>query len=96
MIEAHQILLDTIVTEKATQIQSTHNKYSFKVHPDTNRKAVAAAIEETFPNTKVRKVNIINVKPKAKPSRVKRGQIGYKPGYKKAIVTLSEGAIELI
>ena len=96
MVEPHRILLDTVVTEKATEIQSTQSKYTFKVHPDSNRKSVAQAIELTFPNTKVGKVNIINVKPKAKPSRVKRGEIGYRPGYKKAIVTLSEGAIELI
>jgi ribosomal protein L23 len=36
-------------------------------------------------------VRIINVRPKLKRSRVRRGDYGVKPGYKKAIVTLKAG-----
>ena len=96
MVEADRILIEMIVTEKASLLQANQHQYTFKVHPDTNRKAVADAIEQTFEGTKVSRVNIINVKPKAKPDRLRRGNTGFKPSYKKAIVSLSEGAIEIV
>lgn len=96
MINADKILLDIIVTEKATVASSNENKYTFRVHKDTNRVAVQHAVEKTF-DVKVTAVNIQNVKPKAKPDRTRRGAVGFKPGYKKAIVTLAEGdKIELV
>ena len=96
MIAADRILIELMVTEKSTLLQSTSNKYTFKVHPDTNRRAVADAIEQTFDGVKVDRVNIINVKPKAKPDRTRRGRVGFKSAYKKAIVSLKEGAIEIV
>ena len=40
---------------------------------------------------KVINVNTINVKPKAKRDRTRRNKLGFKSGFKKAIVTLKSG-----
>lgn len=91
MIQADQILLTPLVTEKATEATSHANQYFFKVHPRANKISVRQAIEETFKGVEVKGVNIINVKPKAKRNRYSRTNPGRKPGYKKAIVCLAEG-----
>lgn len=94
-MEASAVLLKMLVTEKATEMQSHGNQYTFKVDPRANRVNVARAVEETF-KVDVRRVNIMNVKPKAKRDRQRPGRLGRKPGMKKAIVTLKEGqAIDL-
>lgn len=89
MIHSDRILREIVVSEKATEM-SVLNKYTFKVAPDANRIAVAAAVEDHFEVT-VTSVHIMNVKPRAKRDRMRRGRVGRKPGYKKAIVTLQEG-----
>jgi large subunit ribosomal protein L23 len=91
MIEAEKILIKNLVTEKSTIAASHENKYTFKVSPKANATAVKQAVESAFDGIDVVKVNIMNVKPKAKRSRTKRGVVGYKSGYKKAIVTLKAG-----
>jgi large subunit ribosomal protein L23 len=91
MIQADQILIIPIVTEKATEATSLANQYSFKVHPSANKISVRQAIESAFKGVEVKGVNILNVKPKAKRNRYSRTNPGRKPGYKKAIVTLAEG-----
>lgn len=96
MIQADRILLRTIVSEKATELTSHTNAYTFKVHADANKVSVAKAIAKTF-EVDVAKVNILNVKPKVKRSRMRRGSAGIKSGYKKAIVTLKPGqTIDLV
>jgi large subunit ribosomal protein L23 len=80
-----------IVTEKAT-IQMEQNKYTFEVAPKSTKPEIRAAIEDLF-QVKVVKVNT------ALPPRKKRrvGKfIGYKPQYKKAIVTIAPGDVEKI
>ena len=96
MIQADRILQEFIVTEKATELSSKVNKYTFKVHPSSNSVSIAQAVEKTF-GVKVAKVNVINVKPKAKKDRSRKGRLGYKPRVKKAIVSLKAGdQIEII
>lgn len=86
----YEIIIEPLLTEK-TQLVGGQNIYAFKVKKDANKKEVKDAIEKIF-NVKVKKVRIINVKPK---KRI-RGRIeGRKPGYKKAIVILKEGKIDL-
>jgi large subunit ribosomal protein L23 len=65
-------------------------KHVFIVHKKANKQEIATAIEEIYSDKKIKvvSVNTINVKPKAK--RV-RGRRGMKPGFKKAIVTLEAG-----
>jgi large subunit ribosomal protein L23 len=73
------------VTEKATYMME-ENKYVFEVVKQATKPEIRAAIENLF-EVKVVKVNTMN-----QPRKKRRvGQfIGYKPQYKKAIVTLAE------
>ncbi|NEQ98971.1 MAG: 50S ribosomal protein L23 [Cyanothece sp. SIO2G6] len=79
------LLRRPLVTEKAT-ILLEDNKYVFEVIPKATKLDVKAAVEAIF-DVKVVKVNILNCAPQKK--RVGKF-IGYKPRYKKAIVTLAE------
>ena len=96
MAEPTKIIIQHVVTEKATEATSNLNQYTFKVAGDSNRVAVKDAIERQFGVT-VQAVNILNVKPKFKRDRYRRGGVGRKPGYKKAIIRLKAGeTIDLI
>ena len=79
-------ILAPIITEKATA-QSEYNKISFRVHKNATKKSIKKNIEKIF------KVNVIKVNTITKKSKSKiiRGKIGYKKGYKKALVTLKKG-----
>jgi len=74
-----------IITDKATRLLS-NNQYSFVVSAKSDKPAIKSTIEYLF-NVKVVKVNTAHL-----PKKKKRiGQyIGWKPHYKKAIVTLSK------
>jgi len=82
--------LDTIIspniTEKSTSL-SEFNKVVFKVDRGANKKAIKRSIEKIF-KVNVVKINTINIKGKTKLVRNKKA---FKPGYKKAIVTLKKG-----
>jgi large subunit ribosomal protein L23 len=80
------LIVKPIVTEKATLLME-QNKYVFDVTPKATKPEIKAAIESLF-EVKVVKVNTIR-----SPRRKRRvGKfIGFKPQYKRAIVTLGEG-----
>ncbi len=80
------LILKPIVTEKATS-QMEENKYVFDVLPQATKPEIKAAIESLFDVT-VTSVNTLKLPRKQR--RVGRF-IGYKPQYKRAIVTLKEG-----
>jgi large subunit ribosomal protein L23 len=97
------IILSRHVTEKARVLEqlqfNTSNpsvkkcdspKYVFTVDRRANKQEIAAAVEEIYSgkNIKVVSVNTITNKPKA---RRMRGRPGFKPAFKKAIVTLEAG-----
>ena len=83
-----QILKYPILTDKTTKLLES-NKYSFKVDSDANKTSIKRVIESLFCVT-VLKVNTCHLPKKKK--RVGK-YIGWKPKYKKAIVTLSEDNI---
>jgi large subunit ribosomal protein L23 len=80
------LILKPIVTEKATELME-ENKFVFDVAPKATKPEIKAAIESVF-EVSVIKVNTHN--PPRKKKRVGRF-LGYKPHYKRAIVTLAEG-----
>ena len=84
-----KILIKPYITEKTTNLKDEKNQVVFWVSKDANKIEVKKAVEEAF-KVKVKKVNIVNVKPKV----IKRfGRvIGKKRGWKKAYVTLEEGS----
>ncbi len=83
-----QIIKYPIITDKATRLLE-NNQYSFIVDRYSDKIAIKSAIQSLF-NVKVVKINTCCLPKKKK--RVGK-YIGYKPQYKKAIVTLSEGDI---
>ena len=82
--------LDTIIspniTEKSTSL-SELNKVVFKVNKGASKDAIKRSIEKIF-KVNVIKVNTINLKGKTKLIKNKKT---FKPGSKKAIVTLKKG-----
>ena len=82
--------LDTIispnVTEKSTSL-SEFNKIVFKVDQNANKKTIKKNIEKIF-KVNVIKINTANMKGKVKLVKNKKS---FKPGYKKAIITLKKG-----
>lgn len=98
-----EVILRRYVTEKATVLQGLEHAKSnpsvarcqnpkavFVVHPDANKHEIAGAIETIYRDRgiKVVKVNVSNVKPK---QRRVRGRLGFRAGFKKAVVTLAAG-----
>ena len=79
-------VMHPIITEKATSL-SENNKVVFKVRDDASKKTIKKNIEKIF-KVNVLKVNTIKKKSK---SKIIRGKVGYKKGYKKALVTLKKG-----
>ena len=74
------------ITEKSAMLGG-ENKYIFLVGPRANKIEVKKAVEGRY-GVSVRNVNILNMPGKER----KRGrQIGWKPGFKKAIVKIKEG-----
>lgn len=78
------LVIKPVITEKATLLME-QNKYVFDVQPKATKPQIKAAIESLF-KVSVTKVNTLL--PPRKKKRVGRF-IGYKPRYKRAIVTLS-------
>lgn len=75
-----------IITDKATRLLE-NNQYSFIVDPDSDKITIKMSIEYLF-DVDVIKINTCHLPKKKK--RVGK-YVGWKPHYKKAIVTLSEG-----
>lgn len=84
--DLYDLILKPIVTEKATRLLE-QNKYVFEVLPKATKPQIKAAIESLF-DVKVTKVNTAHRPPKKR--RVGRF-LGFKPHYKRAIITLQEG-----
>lgn len=80
------LVIRPIVTEKATLLLE-QNQYVFEVALKATKSQIKAAIENLF-DVKVTQVNTL--RPARKRKRVGRF-IGYKPLYKRAMVTLAEG-----
>jgi large subunit ribosomal protein L23 len=85
--QMYDIIRSPVITEKATNV-SEHNQVVFRVPLSAGKREVKAAVEGLF-NVKVTAVNTLRVQGKTK--RV-RGRLGRRSDYKKAIVTLQEGA----
>ena len=94
MKSPYSVVYTVLITEKGTNLADRQNKYLFKVNPQCNKIEVKRAIEMIFDDVKVSTVNIMNVLGKKK--RMRSSRMGKRPDWKKAVVTLSEGSIELL
>ena len=89
---AYDIIQTLLITEKSSVLKE-QNKYAFKVNKKSSKLEVAEAVETLY-GVKVKSVNVINYD--GKPKRSGRSIVmGRRPHWKKAIVTLAEGSIEL-
>ena len=83
MRTAYDIVLEPVISEQSMDV-AQNKKYTFKVATDANKTQVKTAVEEIF-GVEVARVNIMNYDGKVK--RMGRS-VGYRPDWKKAIVTL--------
>lgn len=93
MKDPFKIIHTLLVTEKGTELADEHDKYVFKVANDANKIEIGRAVEEIF-DVSVGSVNTMNYR--GKPKRLRSVQFGKRPDWKKAVVTLTEGSIEII
>ncbi len=84
--KAYQVILNPLVTEKATQL-SEFNKVVFSVPLSANKIDIKSSIEKIY-SVKVLSVNTILLKGKIKRFK---GVLGRRNSSKKAIVTLAPG-----
>ena len=74
------------ISEKSSDL-GAKNSYVFKIEKNLNKPIVKKSVEKHY-GVKVESVHILNTGEK---KRIRGNTIGYKPGYKKAIVKLKEG-----
>ena len=83
----YDVIIAPVITEKSMD-DAALRKYTFKVAKDATKTEVKAAVEAAFGVT-VEKVNTANYDGKIK----RQGRfVGRTPGYKKAIVFLTESS----
>lgn len=92
-MNAYDIIIAPVVTEKCNALMQ-ENKYTFKVNRNAGRIEIGKAVEELF-NVKVKSVNVMNYYGKAKRAG-RTMKMGRRPEWKRAVVTLAEGSIEII
>jgi large subunit ribosomal protein L23 len=87
----YEVIKAPLVTEKSTLLKETGNTYLFEVDMRADKPLIKKSVEQLF------KVKVKNVRTSIVPSKVKRfGQAhGRTKAWKKAIVTLASGKIEL-
>jgi large subunit ribosomal protein L23 len=83
----YDIVTTPLITEKGTLVNEAGNQVVFRVHRGANKEEIRRAIETLF-KVKVEKVRTLNLLGKTR--RVGRN-IGRRPAWKKAYVTLAEG-----
>jgi large subunit ribosomal protein L23 len=84
------ILLAPVVSEKSYGLLD-QGKYTFVVDPGANKTEIRIAVEQVF-GVKVKSVNTVNRAGKARRTRFGMGR---RKDTKRAIVTLSQGTIDI-
>ena len=80
------IIRRPLITERSMDLIG-EKKYTFEVAKDATKPEIAKAVETMFEGVKVKAVNTINMKSKAKRVRYVEGRTAE---WKKAVVTLTE------
>ncbi|MEX0944779.1 MAG: 50S ribosomal protein L23 [Balneolaceae bacterium] len=90
------ILIQPLITEKLTRLQEEYQQYAFEVARNSTKPQIKKAIEDRYPDVKVGRVNTMVVPSKPKGRFTKSGFVsGRSKVWKKAIITLKEGEIDL-
>ena len=85
-LEAYQVILRPLVTEKGMHRSTRNNAYSFEVHNLATKSDIRRAVTELF-NVTVLRVHTLTRKGKPRRTRFRSGTTG---NWKKAIVTLDK------
>jgi large subunit ribosomal protein L23 len=88
MSTLYNVLRRPLVTEKSNYQVGKLHQYVFEVAPDATRTLVKDAVETIF-KVKVLRVNVMNMPAKQGRRARSRRVVVTRPGFKKAIVTLS-------
>lgn len=86
-MKATQVVAGPVVTEKGTLVSEIGNQVVLRVHPQANKVEIRRAVEQLF-GVKVEAVRTSRMLGKTR--RVGRN-VGRRPTWKKAYVTLAEG-----
>jgi large subunit ribosomal protein L23 len=87
----HRTIVRPLVTEKSSVAYQERGEYHFEVHPEATKPAIRQAIETLFG---VKVAGVWTSHQRGKTKRV--GQTtGTRKNWKKAIVTLREGKIDI-
>jgi large subunit ribosomal protein L23 len=86
-MNAGQVLIRPLITERSMTLRDDQNKYAFKVHVQATKPEIRKAVEELF-EVKVVSVSTMNMMGKNK--RLGR-YFGRRSSWKKAIVTVAPG-----
>ena len=86
-MDIYQVIREPLSTEKTTLLKNQFRQISLKVNKGANKIEIRQAVE-TFFKTKVVDVSTMNVRGKRR--RVGKN-VGKRPDWKKAIVTLAPG-----
>ncbi len=87
MMNLEHLIVAPLITEKGTMTAEKGNQVVFKVRPEASKDKIREAIEKMFKVT-VMRVRTLNLLGKTR----KRGRdVGRRPNWKKAYVTLKEG-----
>ena len=87
MKSIYDIVTSPLITEKGTLVNAAGNQVLFQVRRDANKEEIRRAVETLF-KVKVEKVRTLNMLGKTR--RVGRN-VGRRPAWKKAYVTLAAG-----
>ncbi|BDG07499.1 50S ribosomal protein L23 [Anaeromyxobacter paludicola] len=87
MLADQEIVKRPLITEKAERAREAAQQYAFEVHQDATKIQVKNAVEKLF------SVHVTAVRTSVARGKNKRvgKNIGRRPNWKKAIVTLKEG-----
>ncbi len=87
MKNTKNIIRRPIITEKATMMKDSENKYVFEVEKGSNKIEIKKAVEDLF------KVNVTSVRTYTTHGKIRsRGRFrGKRPDWKRAIVQLKDG-----
>lgn len=87
---AYDIIIKPVVTERSMENMES-KRYTFKIDTRANKSEIKKAVETIF-GVKVKQVNTMNITGKKKRMGA---NVGKRPDWKKAIVTLTEDSKEI-
>ncbi len=94
MRDPHDVIIKPVISEKTYNQAEVLDTYTFIVDPAASKPEISDALEAIFEGVKVKKVRTLNRKGKTVRNR-KSNATSKRSDTKRAIVTLSEGSIEL-